>query len=73
MVTVSCHELTLLEISGITAATDELLFQLAEHCPKLSHLGIKGCRQVRTGFLLVFACLLLPDSMCVCVCVCVCV
>ncbi|KAK7110296.1 F-box/LRR-repeat protein 2-like [Littorina saxatilis] len=45
-VSLCCHELTLLEISGITAATDDLLFQLADNCPKLTHLGIKGCRQI---------------------------
>ncbi|XP_076470806.1 uncharacterized protein LOC143300764 [Babylonia areolata] len=46
LISVSCQELRLLEISGITAVTDDFLFQLAQHCPKLSHLGIKGCRQV---------------------------
>lgn len=46
LVTVMCHELTLLELSGHTLVNDEILYQLAENCPKLSHLGIKGCRQV---------------------------
>ncbi|KAL8613085.1 hypothetical protein ACOMHN_035026 [Nucella lapillus] len=46
LVTMTCHELRLLEMSGITTVTNDLILQLADNCPHLSHLGIKGCRQV---------------------------
>ncbi|KAK7494713.1 hypothetical protein BaRGS_00014111 [Batillaria attramentaria] len=46
VVAATCHELRLLEISGVVLVNDELLYQLAENCHQLSHLGIKGCRQV---------------------------
>jgi hypothetical protein len=47
VVTTFCHELKLLEVSGVMGVTNEILFQVAENCPKLTHLGVKGCRQVR--------------------------
>nr|KAG5705140.1 hypothetical protein BaRGS_030857 [Batillaria attramentaria] len=46
VVAATCHELRLLEISGVVLVNDELLYQLAENCHQLSHLGIKGCRQI---------------------------
>lgn len=37
--------LKLLELSGIPCVNDDLLLRL-KHCSRLSHLNVKGCKQV---------------------------
>jgi len=45
-----CHNLTKLNISGVPDIKDDVLWCLAENCPHLSYLNLKGCRQVRRMF-----------------------
>ena len=41
-----CSNLQDLDISGLLIVEDSLLFCLAENCPRLSHVNLKGCRKV---------------------------
>ncbi|KAJ8301825.1 hypothetical protein KUTeg_020812 [Tegillarca granosa] len=42
----TCYNLEILDMAGLACVTNDLLVSLAEHCPKLSKLGIKGCSEV---------------------------
>lgn len=42
----TCYNLEILDMAGLACVTNDLLISLAEHCPKLSKLGIKGCSEV---------------------------
>ena len=41
-----CINLEKLDLAGLNFVDDLLLVRLAENCPKLAYLNLKGCRQV---------------------------
>ena len=42
----SCHNLELLSIAGVSGVDDTLLVSIAENCPRLRIINLKGCKQV---------------------------
>lgn len=46
VVVTSCHNLEMLDVSGLTFITDDILLLIAENCRSLTEIGLKGCRQV---------------------------
>ena len=42
----NCPNLEHVDLAGLKVVTQELMFDLAENCPKLRKIGIKGCFQV---------------------------
>lgn len=45
-VALNCSNLSLLDLSGLLCVQDDLLFLLAENSTRLTHIGLKGCREV---------------------------
>ncbi|BFZ02165.1 hypothetical protein BsWGS_05204 [Bradybaena similaris] len=43
---VSCPNLVLLELPNLSTVSDEMIINLADHSPKLTHLDLSGCKQV---------------------------
>ena len=44
----SCPNLEVLDLSGLTSITDDMLISLADHTPHLSKIYLKGCKLVST-------------------------
>lgn len=42
----SCPNLDMLDVSGLSSVTDQMIITLADHSQKLTHLNLKGCKQV---------------------------
>ncbi|XP_064601185.1 F-box/LRR-repeat protein 2-like [Liolophura sinensis] len=45
-VALNCCNLALLDLSGLLCVEDDLLFLLAENSTSLTHVGLKGCREL---------------------------
>lgn len=43
---VRCPNLVLLELPNLSTVNDEMIINLADHSPKLTHLDLSGCKQV---------------------------
>ena len=47
MVAERCVNLQSLDVAGLACVSDDLLVSVAKHCPRLEHIGLKGCVNVR--------------------------